>query len=198
MGDVPKLVRPLPRGEYRLLDNITFNIGRLASSYNRSAVRYYLRHFDLSVAEVHVLNVIGHYEPVLAVDVAGTALMDKGLVSRAVAKLTEVGLVARSADAADGRRQILTLTRSGRVTWSGVWGAKQRRHHRFLETLTEAETEQLFGILARLQDNADRVEREEAAEGGEARVAVRGRAPGAPVDLAPFVPDGERRQRGRS
>lgn len=181
MGDVTRFVRPLPRGAYRLLDNITFNVGRLAGSYNRSAARFYPRRFGLSVPEVRVLNVVGHHEPVAAADVAETSLMDKGLVSRAVAKLTKIGLVARAGDDGDGRRRILTLTEAGRRTWSAVLDAKQRRHDRFLGTLTAVEIDQFLGLLERLRAEAERIEGDEAMEEGGACAGPRGPDPGARV-----------------
>jgi DNA-binding MarR family transcriptional regulator len=40
--------------------------------------------------------------------------MDKGQISRVVGQLEDDGLLAREADANDGRRQILSLTESGK------------------------------------------------------------------------------------
>lgn len=164
MGSVARLAPPMERAEYHLLDNTTFNVGQLAASYGRSASRFYLRRFGLSVAEVRVLNIVGHYEPVAAARVSDISLMDKALVSRAVAKLAKLGLLERATDDADGRRQILTLTDEGKRSWSGVLAAKQSRHDRLLAGLGAAEMRLFNELLGRLQADAERIEREEAAE----------------------------------
>lgn len=166
MNNVRRLGRPRLRLEYRLLDNVIFNVGKLANSYNRSAARFYQKRFGLSVPEVRVLNVVGHHEQVSAADIVDISVMDKGLVSRAVARLVQVGLVARRTDHGDGRRSILTLTPSGRQTWTAVLAAKQRRHTRSLAALSAAEVEQFYALLARLQTDAEQMEREEVT--GEA------------------------------
>jgi DNA-binding MarR family transcriptional regulator len=165
MNNVAKLPhnrsRLLP--QYRLLDNVIFNVGKLANSYNRSATRFYLRHFGLSVPEIRVLNVIGHHHQISAAEIVDASVMDKGLVSRAVAKLVQEKLVTRAAHRSDGRRHTLTLTGSGRRLCAAVLAAKQHRHIRSIAGLTAAEVEQFSSLLARLQQEAEAMEREEIA-----------------------------------
>jgi DNA-binding MarR family transcriptional regulator len=167
MNNVARLPRPRQRPKYRLLDNVIFNVGKLANSYNRSASRFYLRHFGLSVPEIRVLNVIGHHAPVSAAGITVISMMDKGLVSRAVAKLAQEELIERGADHQDGRRQILTLTAAGQSLCAAVLAAKQRRHARSMACLTAAEAEQFYALLASLQVEAEAMEREEIAAEAE-------------------------------
>jgi len=163
MGNVTKFPRLRPRVKYRLLDNAVFDIVKIAGIYNRSATRFYERHFGLSLPQVRVLNVVGHRQPVSPADVVEAALMDKALVSRTVTKLMTIGLLTRDDDGEDGRRQILMLSKAGRRVWTGILQAKQRRHDGFLASLTDEEIHQLVGLLTRLEADAERVEQEEAA-----------------------------------
>lgn len=61
-------------------------------------------------------KILSHIERSQSVTVSGIAerlVADKGQVSRAVSELEELGLVARMADAADGRIKLLTVTAEG-------------------------------------------------------------------------------------
>jgi DNA-binding MarR family transcriptional regulator len=90
-------------------------------------------------------------------------MMDKGLVSRAVAKLVQERIVTRGTHCSDGRRHILTLTDKGRRLCAAVLAAKQHRHARSIAGFTAAEVEQFSLLLARLQQEAEAMEREEIA-----------------------------------
>ncbi|HEX7126706.1 MAG TPA: MarR family transcriptional regulator [Thermodesulfobacteriota bacterium] len=153
--------RPPAGHEYRLFDNLIFKVHRLASSYFKSASRYYQRHFDMGIPEVRLLNVVGHYEPLGSCDVVEHSSMDKAMVSRALATLIRRGLIRRAKDPSDSRRIVLTLTESGRAVWKRILVAKRARHARSIACLSAEETSQVYELLDRLYDAAEAMRQEE-------------------------------------
>ncbi len=154
--------------EYRLFDNAIFKVNKLASSYFKSASRYYQRHFDMGIPEIRLLNIVGHYEPLGSCDVVEQSSMDKAMVSRALATLIRRGCLRRAKDPSDSRRIVLTLTDSGRAVWKLVLAAKRERHRRSIAALTAEETRLLYDLLDRLYATAEELRREEMrASGGD-------------------------------
>lgn len=169
-------LRPAPAGrtaargpEYRLFDNLIFKVNRLASSYFKSASRYYQRHFDMGIPEVRLLNIVGHYGPLGSCDVVDQSSMDKAMVSRALATLIERGHVRRAKDLSDSRRIVLTLTDSGRAVWKRVLAAKRVRHERSVACLSAEETRLVYELLDRLYDEAETMRQEELRATGDTR-----------------------------
>lgn len=157
--------RPSATPDYRLFDNLIFRVNKLASSYFKSASRYYQRHFEMGIPEIRLLNIVGHYEPLGSCDVVEQSSMDKAMVSRALATLIRHGYVRKAKDAADSRRVVLTLTEPGRAVWKGVLGAKQARHRRSVAGLTPDECRQVYDLLDRLYETAEAMRQEELRAG---------------------------------
>jgi DNA-binding MarR family transcriptional regulator len=67
-----------------------------------------------TVAQCHVLTELGRESPLAMTALVRRLGLDKGWISRAVAKLVEDGLLARTRDGADGRVVIVGLTAAGR------------------------------------------------------------------------------------
>jgi len=79
-----------------------------------------IRHFDLNLSQWRVMAAIGDNPGCSSVEVVSVTPMDKGIVSRAVASLTERALVNKTADPDDKRRGTLTLTASGTVIYASI------------------------------------------------------------------------------
>jgi DNA-binding MarR family transcriptional regulator len=86
----------------------------LAEAVNRSAQLAQQR-FGLSGAQLFVLRLLAEAPAQSLNDLAARAGTHQSTVSVVVNRLVVRGLVARSASAADGRRVILALTRTGRA-----------------------------------------------------------------------------------
>src|SRR5690606_14883591 len=87
-----------------------------------------------------------------------SAIADKLHVSpptatRLVQRLEGAGLVARQADASDGRAHLVTLSPAGRELVTGVLAQGERLMTQALETWTPAERDALAPTLARLTDD---------------------------------------------
>jgi len=75
-------------------------------------------------------------------------------VSRAVNRLIDAGLVERAVSEADRRRSVLSLSKKGEAIYANIVPLARRAEGRLLETLNDAELDQLDRLLAKLQDRA--------------------------------------------
>ena len=91
-----------------------------------------------SLAEVRVLYELAHQPRSTAGALARGLELDPGYLSRILARFESDGLIARQRSAADGRRQVIRLTGSGREVVSG---------------LDSRSAEQTRGMLAGLRDD---------------------------------------------
>ena len=73
--------------------------------------------------------------------------MTKGAVSKLVSRLQDRKLVERSADGADARAQVLTLTRAGRALVPVLAAQADRNDLRFFGHLTGARRNELMALL---------------------------------------------------
>ena len=80
---------------------------------------------------------------------------DKAQIARLLQQLLDRGLLAREADPADGRRQQLALTDSGRAAQQVTALQRQRFASQMTSGLDAAEQAQLLALLRRLIAGAD-------------------------------------------
>jgi len=100
-----------------------------------------------TVAHCHVLTELGRESPLAMTTLVRRLGLDKGWISRAVASLVEEGLLARTADAADGRVAILGLTAAGRRRVGALNRALDRQAGRVLDRVAAAERAQVHRAL---------------------------------------------------
>lgn len=94
--------------------------------------------------------------PVRAREVVEAIGVDKATISRQIAQLEDLGLVARSDDPSDRRAQTVTVTSEGRSKIDAV--AKQRRSQ-FMERLDDWSAEDLAQFAASLSRYNSSLER---------------------------------------
>jgi len=152
------MVRPPPGKGVDVTQNLTFRIIQLTSTLNRSATNAIPKEVGISVPQWRLISVIGSRPGISFSSLVEILEIDKGWISRTVAKLQEEGLVAAMPDPADKRRFTLELTDKGReVHLRGSRISRQRQKHLEAE-FTPQEYELLGALLARLQRAAERLE----------------------------------------
>ena len=97
-------------------------------------------HPELDPAAYGLLTILHNEGPRRVTDLAATIGVGKPTVSRQVALLEEIGLVAKEADPRDGRAQQVALTADGR---RHVEDLRARRHEFFTDRLAAWETNEL-------------------------------------------------------
>jgi len=140
---------------------LSYRLSRTSSAMSRSAALRYRREFDVSLGEWRAISLIAA-DPTPALNrLARRAGLDKAQMSRVVTRLTERGLVDRTAGS--GRTSQLALTAEGTRVYRGLIAAANERDAEFLAALTPEEAATLSGALDKLADLALAVEERERA-----------------------------------
>jgi DNA-binding MarR family transcriptional regulator len=96
---------------------------------------------------------VGRYGPVGVVELADRTGRDHTTISRQMTKLEELGLIERHPSAADRRVREATVTRKGQEMVDLLNAARQRLANRILVDWTDADLDQLRGLLRRFADD---------------------------------------------
>lgn len=142
------------RGDPLYLDDfIPYRLSVLSNLISRSVAALYAERFGLTIPEWRVMAVLGlegTRHDVSANAVAERTEMDKVQVSRAVARMTQAGLVTRTTDKADRRRALLELTDKGRQVYREIVPAALAYEAELLNSLSASERTALDHLLAKL------------------------------------------------
>lgn len=103
---------------------------------------------DLSLVEARVLYEIAQGEPVTTEAVRAALALDKGYLSRTVAKLERRGWVVRSVPAADRRARHLSLTQAGRELWRRIDQRSSDEMERLIAHLGPSQRSELTRALS--------------------------------------------------
>ena len=133
---------------------LSYRLHQVGKLTDRASSDAYGAQFGLPVGEARCLAAIGHFDAVSVVELAARANLHKGPASRAAQVLVERGLVARHANASDGRGVLLTLTPTGRKLWTRVIELIARRNDEIFGCLSTGERKQLGAMLDRLMAHA--------------------------------------------
>jgi len=131
-------------------DYVTYRVSVLAQMFGREASRKYHARWGLSLPQYRILTLLGKLGPTALRDLTDHSQMDKGQVSRVVSQLDAKRLVVRQPDERDGRRQILTLTKSGEDLYRQTIGAAEARQREILSVLSPEELVTLRTALDKL------------------------------------------------
>jgi DNA-binding MarR family transcriptional regulator len=127
--------------------------GTLAVLYRR--IRQTKQIGDLTLPESSALSRLQHGGPTTAAALARLEQISPQSIGATVASLEAKGLIQRSADPADGRRVVLSLTSAGDATVRARRSARDQQFTRALSALSAEERAQLLQVmpvLARLAE----------------------------------------------
>ena len=126
-------------------------LGRDATARVRRAIRP----FGLGAQQFHVLEQLRLLGERSQAELADALGIDRSNLAAIVAELTDRGLVERSRDAADRRRYVLRLSRSGQDLLRGVEGAVAAAEEDVLGPLEPEQRAQLHALLRRRADGVE-------------------------------------------
>jgi DNA-binding MarR family transcriptional regulator len=127
--------------------------GTLAVLYRR--IRQTKQMGDLTLPESSALSRLQHGGPTTAATLARLEQISPQSIGATVASLEAKGLIRRSADLADGRRVILSLTSAGDATVQARRSARDQQFTRALSALSAGERAQLLQVMPLLQRLAE-------------------------------------------
>ena len=134
---------------------VPFRLNRLAAEVSRALARVYGERFGIDIPEWRIIATLGDRGRARAQDVALSTRMHKSMVSRAVARLTELGWVARTDGAKDRREAPLALTKAGREIYQQLVPIVLDYQDRMLAGLSEGERHMLERLLDKLERQLD-------------------------------------------
>ena len=134
---------------------VPFRLNRLAAEVSRALARVYGERFGIDIPEWRIIATLGDRGRARAQDVAISTRMHKSMVSRAVARLLELGWVTRTASAEDRREAPLRLTAAGHEVYEQLVPIVLDYQDRLLASLTESERRVLERLLGKLERQLD-------------------------------------------
>jgi DNA-binding MarR family transcriptional regulator len=134
---------------------VPFRLNRLAAEVSRALARVYGERFGIDIPEWRIIATLGDRGRTRAQDIALSTRMHKSMVSRAVARLMELGWVARTAGAKDRREAPLALTAAGQEVYEQLVPIVLDYQDRLLGSLTESERRTLERLLDKLERQLD-------------------------------------------
>lgn len=151
--ELQEIVGPSDFTQWKLpgLDYSSFRLGLVAKIMDRLSCRHLAGLGNLTFAEWRVLSRLAIARGGLTVkQIAERAWVDRAEVSRAAAALEARGLTRRRENPDDGRTPVLYATEEGLAFYQPVMKARRRFHAAVTQDLSEAELEQLDGLLIKL------------------------------------------------
>jgi DNA-binding MarR family transcriptional regulator/GNAT superfamily N-acetyltransferase len=114
---------------------------------------------EYTLTEARVLYELAQHDCAEALDLRHGLGLDAGYLTRILTRLEGDGLVTRQRSAADARRQVITLTKAGRATFSTLNRRASRDVSRLLAPLSGNERDRLREALATVRALLDREQR---------------------------------------
>ena len=135
-----------------------YRLSILTNTISEGLARRYRDRHALTVTEWRILAVLGRFPGLVASEVSQRTAMDKVAISRGVRSLMEKGLLERSTDGGDRRRQRLRITpgRGERVLMEVVPLALQYERQ-LLQSLEPGELEILSRIVDKLRRQSEKL-----------------------------------------
>jgi DNA-binding MarR family transcriptional regulator/GNAT superfamily N-acetyltransferase len=105
-----------------------------------------------SLTEARVLYELAHRDQPTAAELCRDLALDRGYLSRILARFEKQGLVKRSPSKSDGRQNHIAFTRKGATTYAGIDRAWQDATEELLQPLTPRNRQTLVKAMTRIED----------------------------------------------
>lgn len=135
----------------RLPGFMPFRLATLSNRISRAISRLYAERHALTIAEWRCMAILAESPELSANEVAERGALDKVAVSRAVARLIEMGRLERHFAPEDRRRSVLSLSPEGLAIYSEIVPLAMAFEARLLARLDGDEKATLDRLLDRLE-----------------------------------------------
>lgn len=137
----------------RAIRSLEHELSVLVRRIKRSiGTRARMVHPDLPAASWSILAGLHDQGPQRSSELADQFTIDKGAVSRQVAILEELGLIAREPDPVDGRAQLVRITDEGARRVAEVQARRREWYEDRLHSWEAGDLAQLAALLGRYND----------------------------------------------
>lgn len=142
--------------DFNLSDFLPYKLAVLTARISRLLSTIYEERFGLTMPEWRVLVHVARCEKVSVRDIHNCVNLEKPRVSRAVAKMVEAGLLAKTASSKDQRLVEIELTEAGQRVLDDIIPEALAFEARLLEEFSESEARHFADLMERLHDELDR------------------------------------------
>ncbi|QDM17188.1 winged helix-turn-helix transcriptional regulator [Tardiphaga sp. vice352] len=129
---------------------LPYRLSVVAETVSALIAKGYERQFGITIPEWRVLAVIGENGKLTTQQVIDHTRMDRVRVSRAVIRLADKGFLARIANPADARAQILAFSPAGAEIYQQIIPYARTIQRKLVDSLSPDEAKQLVVILQKL------------------------------------------------
>jgi DNA-binding MarR family transcriptional regulator len=159
----------MPRRRLELAQFLPYRLSIVMQAVSEGLALRYSREFGISIPEWRIIAALGESScEMTARDIAVHARMNKTMVSRAAADLTQRRIIARRTSREDRREAFLRLTRQGEDIYSAIVPLALDYERGLMAGMSGEDVATLGRLLDRLLQQADKAA---AAEKSEAAAA---------------------------
>jgi DNA-binding MarR family transcriptional regulator len=135
---------------FELAEFLPYRIAVLSERISRRLSLIYGAEAGITVAEWRVMVHLARCREVSVREIHNCVNLDKPRVSRAVSRLTEAGLVAKTGSSTDQRLLSISLTEEGQGLLARILPPARAYEHRLLQALSSEEQATLSTIMEKL------------------------------------------------
>ena len=110
-----------------------------------------VKEFGINIRQWRVLGCIGQLGPQTARQMVDVVHQDKATISRAIAELSQKGLITKLPNKSHKRSPLIWMTEKGKSLYDTLFPVFEDQAKLFTEILSNTEKEQLSQILGKLQ-----------------------------------------------
>jgi DNA-binding MarR family transcriptional regulator len=140
----PRFTLPLPRF-------LPYRISILSALIGRAVGESYRTKPGLSAPEWKVMSVLAYYGATPSGDIGRYVTLDRTAISRALARLAELGFVNRMPNRRDQRMFLVDLTAAGQKAYDRIARDASKIEAAILENLTADEITELYRLFDKLE-----------------------------------------------
>ena len=133
---------------------LPYRLNVVAESVSRNLSQLYADRHGISVSEWRIIATLGQYRRMTAKEIGAHSRMHKTKVSRAVARLSNRGCLAKSSNHEDKREAFLELTADGRAIYDDLVPRALAFESSLADRLTTSEKQALEAILSKLDGSS--------------------------------------------
>ncbi|MEZ5923147.1 MAG: MarR family winged helix-turn-helix transcriptional regulator [Hyphomicrobiaceae bacterium] len=143
--------KPRIQSQIRLASFLPFRLNRLASEVSRRISAIYGDRYGLDIPEWRVLATLSSRGTATAQAIVASTRTHKSTISRAVAALTQRGLIEREGSASDGREIVLRLSDKGDELMREIVPLVLAEERAMLNRLPAGQRREFLSALTRLE-----------------------------------------------
>jgi len=142
--------------EFNLSDFLPYRLSVLSSRISKALSKIYGERYGLSIPEWRVLVHVARCEKVSVREIHNCVTLEKPTVSKAVARMEQAGLLAKTTSARDQRLIEIRLTEAGFAVLEGIIPEALAFENDLLSGFSESDARQLSVLVERLHDELDK------------------------------------------